>query len=345
MLNKEIFIHIGMGKSASSFLQEFIFPNLKHTLFVNNKYDLDNAYHPDELSKFISQLKSINPLMIDFDAVEKTIDTLSNTVVQPKCLISEEALFGNPFYNFNDSDAIARVLKCVFKQPKIIIVIRKQDDYLESWYKQLLHQGMSLSINTFLNYKNGRFLSYDDTYVNFPENLVNTDVYQYDYYKLIRNHYEVFGEENVLVLPYEMFRENKSEFMNRLLGFLGEEITENMMEKQKVSNRSYSLITGYLARFLNRFLLKPYNQCGFIPQNPFAAFFVKHRQKNIFYRLMANITVRLNLRWFLSQLDKLFYVKYDFMNEHQKKEILRIHHESNRNLSKLLDIDLQKYGY
>lgn len=286
----------------------------------------------------------MNPLMID---EEKTVKEFSESFEKSgikKVVISEEGLFGNAFYNFNNQQVIAQTLKKLFHQPKIIIVLRRQDTYLESRYKQLLHQGMSLTINRFLNYKKGKFLNYEESYSQYPNYFSNIDVYQHDYHKMVIEYFTIFGKENVLVLPYEMIKKDKVTFLTKVQNFMGLTSVPTVQGKPS-SNRSYSLLTAYLALIFNRFLLLPFNQCGFIPQNPFADYFVKHREKSYLHKMIMHIVIRANMRWLLTQFDKIFYIPHSFIDKKKRNKILDIHRESNRELAKEIGIDLSVYGY
>lgn len=111
------FIHIGLHKTGTTFLQETYFPTLPDLVLV----------------------RGIWPFRSILDAREK------------KLLISDEAISGNPFGGawLDEFRTNLLFLKKLFRDPAIIVGFRQHDSFLLSLYKQYLHQGGTREIKCF----------------------------------------------------------------------------------------------------------------------------------------------------------------------------------------------------
>jgi len=110
---KEVYIHVGYPKCASSFLQRNVFPYLKNVNFIYNR--VENKYgilYPH----FVSLCE----------------------LYEGKNLISCEQLTGNSFVHnkYCNGFEIAERLKRLYHNAGIIIIRRNKDLWLRSLYKQ-----------------------------------------------------------------------------------------------------------------------------------------------------------------------------------------------------------------
>jgi hypothetical protein len=309
-MNKEIFLHVGMHKTGSTFLQQDIFPRLNNIYITGTKtrsIRYDYLYEKDPFRKLALKFSLCNHLFLKLENERQVIDNFIGELIVNKILFTSESFVGTMFENYRDHLLFTSTIKKIFPEAKIIIIFRRQDDWLESVYKQTLHSGLSASINQFLNYRNGIFeQSSHGSYFG-----VNIDIHYYDWTHFIKNYIANFGEKNVLALPYEMLKYSQKEFLDRLYDFM--KVEPYYPERVSYSNRGYSLISSYIAFFMNKFL--GYNG-------------------------------RVRLRIFLQKyLDKIFYIKHEFINAEKRRIILDFYKEPNRDLSELLNIDLSKYGY
>lgn len=128
----EIFFHIGLHKTGTTFLQRAYFPKLD-----------------------ISYVKGGKPYF-------KVLNTIGST--NGKILISEENLSGELFSGSKitqfkaNVDAIAKS----FPSAGILIGVRKQSEFVLSSYKQHLHEGGTMDIYSLFNEKNTGVLKLED---------------------------------------------------------------------------------------------------------------------------------------------------------------------------------------
>ncbi len=133
-MNRQYFLHIGMHKTASTYLQKHIFPNFK---------DVD-YYHG------LSSLKGM-------------LFTLSNN----KIIISHESFQGSPIKTIKVNGPKGwiktrnhrfNILRDLFPKANIILVLRQHGQWISSMYRQYLHQGGLLDYKDFFSIKEDKLI-------------------------------------------------------------------------------------------------------------------------------------------------------------------------------------------
>ncbi|VEP12699.1 conserved hypothetical protein [Hyella patelloides LEGE 07179] len=132
---KKTYIHIGIPKTATTYLQNQIFPHIKSAYYVGRPYTQENhafnllQYADNTLFKpikFANELDKINKLASDKEYI----------------LISDEKFFGLTTCNFINRSLIAERLSSAMPNAEILIFIRNQEDFILSMYKQHVKMGM-----------------------------------------------------------------------------------------------------------------------------------------------------------------------------------------------------------
>lgn len=177
-------IHIGCPKSGSSFLQKYF------------------TEHPD-ISIDIDELKDFN-----FSGVINTEKILNKERAVGKYrVISSENLsvpafgFFNVDIEYKDFDVnvfrkqIANELYQMFPNAKILMIVRGIETLIPSIYSQYLIIGGTLSFSDFMK--------------KYKETLAIL----FDYDSIFELYSHFFGQSNILVLPYELLKQNPSNFL------------------------------------------------------------------------------------------------------------------------------------
>lgn len=325
-----VFFHIGMGKAGSTYLQQELFPNLKGISYV------DHFQYDNPVSSFLVKLYYEQNLWNAHSTEYKEKANLFLTSVDNR-LYSWESIVGNPYANFHNHFLFADVLKEICPEGKIILIIRKQDDYIHSQYMQAVQMGSAFSIRYFMNYSGGNF----GTYTPSPWKKANLDVKILNYMNFLNTYIKRFGKENVLILPYELLKENPGRFIKKIEAFTGSTYIEQSSQKlSSVHNKSYSLLSYYIAIIINGIT---------DPTCPSVIRFIKNilsKVFSVFNQRPGRKKSSFGLRHVLQNgLDRIFYIRADLLSPEQRKSILAFHKESNKQLDALYGLELKKYGY
>lgn len=152
MKNEKLFIHVGLPKTGTTFLQHEIFPKIKNVNFIHYQ---------------------------NF-AMEIYTDKLN--------IISNEELFGYKVRGSNAHDrfTIADRLKLCFPDAKIILGLRNKKTWLKSCYKQWVRDGGIHEYDYwFNNIFDVSFLNFDE-YINYLKSIFD-NVYIYTFENLKNN--------------------------------------------------------------------------------------------------------------------------------------------------------------
>ncbi|WP_234567148.1 hypothetical protein [Rhodohalobacter sp. 614A] len=154
------------------------------------------------------------------------------------------------FPNFTDiklaQKKVCLTLKELFPNGKILIITRGFRGVLLSGYSQFIRMGGTLTFD--------QFCKLTDQNID--------DFYNYDY--LIEIYFQIFGEDNVIVLPFELLLQSKSQFLAHLEEILG---LEHFEEEIGVHNKSMTgqdlfwhlWLSGITSKLLSIFGKRVYN--------------------------------------------------------------------------------------
>jgi hypothetical protein len=302
-------IHVGYPKALSSWLQDVVFKP-------------DNGFWP-AMGPLPVQRQIIDPAPFFYDPsninqflVEQLADDRSLIPV-----ISSEMLSGNMRHGGYNADDLAHRLYTTFPEPRILCVIREQKSMIRSLYSEVIKWGMPHSIENFLVPNRPRLApQYRHEYL------------QYD--GLVSHYQSSFGEENVLVIPYELFLMNPRSFLERLIDFI--QLPEIFRERclqvshSSVSNAGFSMTNLTLQRWINYWLVSnPYN---------YSALF-REKEKDVWERDEAMVNRE---KWLPGAFNNYLERKLARTIE---KEVSNVFRESNNRLQKLIDFDLADYNY
>lgn len=307
-----LLIHIGLPKCASSWLQEKLF--VKELDFFS---DMTTPGPGPKTS--VRLMRQLLPLDSPYFNKQEAHNYFMKHLIFPAFekgmipVFSRERLSGLQIGGCFDRVMIAERLHSLFPKGKILIIIREQNDLIRSLYAQYIKGGGTSTLNRFLTQK---WLS---PYIPMH------NLEQHNFYKLVSLYTELFGEERVLFLPYELFKESPSEFVLRITKFSGSgKVVNSTLWKEKI-NPTPSESNLALRRRFNRIAV---GRRGWINQNALI-YSQKVRMVWPFLVLPKPIDKRI-ARKMKNEIDD--YVKGSF-------------EESNRELQKRTDINLAGLGY
>jgi hypothetical protein len=328
---KPVYLHVGMPKTGTTFLQARCFPHLKGI-----------RYQHKELTALLDRVIYTNPIFLDLPRAGREAGVVLEKMNDAGLLISNERLFGNMLRNFHDNVHLTCCLKAMFPAAKVIVVVRRQDTLVESIYKQSLQSYYYQRLDSFLNYRRQTFADAGD-WLGPP----SLDLKLLDLHRYVRHYAEQFGRENVAVLPYELLGRDRRAFLAELATALNVEPFYPAHDYRE--NRSYSWLSCKVARVLNRFVRVEGDGARllqFIPNKPFSSFLSRRSSGRRVYRTLRALNSRLTLRHVLQNgLDRIIYVERNLINKKKRRLIMALHRDSNARLDEEFNLNLKSFGY
>lgn len=218
-------IHIGLPKTASTTLQNRLFATQSKFAYVGR---INNGYANEATRELIERVTIQDSLDYDHERTAALFRSLPQLVADrgKPTLVSAESLSVD---GRADRRLIAERLYRLFAPAKVLIMLRAQPSMLQSMYLNHLRGSSQrlVSLDHWL----------DDTYGGLRFN----DLYRIglNYEPLVRAYDDVFGLDNVVVLPFELVRDPQSIFYARLAGLVDEqvELVRHVFQKNSDNQR------------------------------------------------------------------------------------------------------------
>jgi hypothetical protein len=256
---KKLFLHVGPGKTGTTFLQEKVFGRLEETKYIPYpKINTKNGYI--EFGNIF--LFSPHIWEDDTSGVTKSLLEQVKRGEAKTVLVSSENIhggFGFPpngwiekppkmydaydlrFHDRHDPSslsshlyALTKSLKEVVKEVGIIFTIRRQDKKIASEYAQISDRVWGAS--------QSNFSKWVESLMSKPLGYYKGGGVNIDYYKSIKEIEKVVGKKNLLVTVFENMKQDIESYVKRILMFLNCKEIKKVLRKieiKKVNSRSY----------------------------------------------------------------------------------------------------------
>jgi hypothetical protein len=213
------FLHIGLHKTASTWLQKVVFDH-HPDMFVFQPATREKKSHEviGRIYQTPTGLFDTEQWWSDFKQETSDLDFAGKIVG-----ISYEVLAGDMIHG-RDAMVFARRCHDLFGQTKVILVLRHPVEYINSMYQQYVVQGGAFTMQTLLQ----------------DRTIPGADIaHKLDFQVLIDIQHRIWSPENVLVLPFELMRNDRYDFLSRIWEFLGvnepEKLNANAHIRESVS--------------------------------------------------------------------------------------------------------------
>ena len=336
-----LYLHIGLIKTATTFLMHEVFPLVSsiHYLRKPKSELVEGMPHHGIFSRFFKRSPVIWSEMGQrlFDEIlgEEDAKCGSQDVLIADEEMGVDLTYPCPFYGSrwtqagNDAfrlrkhlEALSEVaLKRGFAQVRVLVTVRRQDTWLASAYAQRSDRLPEAS--------QGHFEHFVHTLLD-PAADYHRNGMRLNYNLLYQQLVQAVGRENVLVLPYELIERDLGRFLGKCFAFM------------EVSQQRVRPIYDALTQDE----IKQYNKRSVSPKEwaiqPRTIADAKHRvhlwPRRIFEYF--GLPIEVPLRWPEFGRGKKIYLT-DALTE----EILQTYEASNRLLDGAVNVELSQYGY
>ncbi|ADE13578.1 hypothetical protein Nhal_0386 [Nitrosococcus halophilus Nc 4] len=225
---REVVFYCGAHKTASSMIRKFL---RKNENFLEAKCDI-KSYDREviinsDFFNVISKLSSYQEVQnSEWNKGRDSFLSFMDAGNYSKYLFHNEDFFTAMF--FNNVGAISRYLSWVAEgmNTKVIIYVRNQVDYIESWYLQKIHTGNIVSFDKYLSRINLNGFSWTKVLDAIASN---------------------FGRENVNCIPYESIQHGSKEYLQNFISLLTDKNIDISNYDTEGQNRSFSGIAVDMA--------------------------------------------------------------------------------------------------
>lgn len=312
MLTDNWVIHVGYPRAGSTWLQNNFFPFLLDVEFIGTNSAIKKGWSY-ELRFLFNDTNFVDfcPLKIRDFINKNTQEIDSNKTWIWSC----EALIGFYKKGFQNSRINADNLKLTFGNVKIIIVIRNQIEHLKSLYRHYLKWGGITSLDFLLAVPHSRNAEFK------TDDLI--------YHKLIKYYIDIFGESNVLIIPFELLIEDQEKFVIDICNFIDCSIPSLDVINSQPQNEGIKGNFCHYVRLLNYFTKTPFNPDGLIDY-----------QLPIFKKINLHQIAQQVAAW-----EEKKGINRSLLSQSKEEELKCLYRGENNKLQKLTKYNLTKYGY
>jgi len=293
---KKNIVHIGFPRSASTFIQDSFFPKVK-------KMDYLGKPHSKEIHL---AMRNLNYLDNESYLESKASEVLKSAVKEKPIIISNEGISHAELGTSITQDpyVIAKRLREIFGDATIIIIIREQLNWFESYY---LRRTKSYLMG-------GLFQSPNEFFFNHYHSPGNGVLGRIDYLKIYKSFKKVFSD--VEIIPYEELKFDRELFIEKLINIVGEKISIDDFKPINVKTTKLRILFGYMNRliipgiltFPFKFAPKKIKKkwINFLEKGPKAKINFSNKIKNIMAEIFSESNKKLN------EIKNLNLDKYDY---------------------------------
>ena len=332
------YVHIGFPKSASTSLQNFYFGQREDILHLGNGYNASGNSYIDEAVETVCEVdvrlkkevlfdakRSRAALTPHFDAAERD---------GRKAVGISSEFFCFPLGNEVDTaDKARRLHRIMGEGTTAIIIVREQFSLLRSLYLEMVKGGYGGTYRKFLEYT----LLYQ----------VRSWCHDFAFHHLYELYADLFGADNVVLLPFETLKHEPAVFLGRLATSLG--LPDDTTELRQVNQQSetkgfYEQLRRYNQRFPHEFgglFYEPFNM------NRMRSYFHNELELAVPHDRLADDFVRGPINQAAQRFNQISPLPDIDLNVPKaiEEHFEAIYAPSNAKLARYIDTDLAKLGY
>lgn len=311
-------LHVGHEKCASTWLEQYLFPNIPDTqpLWIY-------PWNSSEWARTIREdIRHADPLDFSAEELRSFLKKHTEDLDGPSTGIwAVNTMTGSWLRGSRDRLRYAKRLRDVFGNPEILMIIREQTDAIPSYYSQYLKLGGTLSLEGFLE-------------AETHQTEFRLEHLRYD--RTIPLYQDLFGEDHLRVVPFELIKEDPQEFADAICQSLGFNPPTIPDEGKTSSNSGYDPSEYGAIRALNRASTSQMN-----PGKPFTIFDLDNPDESALTRMAKPYGVARRIGACISRLRR----GERGLDEETREELLEYYRRGNRQVDEGIEHDLESLGY
>ncbi len=320
----KIYIHVGLHRTGSTFLQKIFFKNLaqKNSNIIFNDNKILKILKDEYIKKIIKNV------FIDASYLKKKIDEEVNKISSENnekiLIISDENLIPDDLFYKNKKKLFdnLKILNEIFYKPNILIFIREHKSFIKSLYNQFVNEGFYIPFHQYIE----------------QSEEPNIDVAKLNYKKLIeilegsfKNRYYLFKHENFddnLNFLVEIFNSN-NEIINKSKKKLNKSLTEYQINILIFLEKNFriSKFENFLYSFFSKLILNDIDKESFKDNK-------KKRTMKFIIMKLFNYLVKLIMNFKFSRIIKLIKINFFYKKQTNLEEKINFNFENYVELDK-----------
>ncbi len=227
-MTSPVYLHIGLHKTATRFLQRSVFAHLDPAQFNYNPQPL-----VDRLYRHIRYPQ-------DAQAGAAFIEEAARVRADGrKLLISLPDISGDMYNSHENARHNLQVLQQQYPQARVLYFVRNQADWLLSAYRQSIQKGMFGPLEVFLNFYDGEFRPKT---AQRRGGMRNVDAHGLRLLDIYKAYADTYGGDNVYLIRYEDFQKHREGVTRQLAQWLQTDTVPVHKDGGKRHNRSFSAL-------------------------------------------------------------------------------------------------------
>ena len=245
---QNVIVHIGLHKTATTFLQQAFFPLHAETCgYIDAR---------KQMRGFLNEVLYTHDFEFDAERVRQiAVEELQNAgAAEDRLLISDEQFCGSPWDNAVSRKRYFDRLMAVFPEARVILVLRNQADMIRSLYLQYVKTGGTAHWRTFFSHKKHPLSIGLKAYLNYGAYVQYME--------------ETIGIERMGCFFYEEMLSDPMLFLKSIAAFAEFEISEEDVSKIIHRKKNPSITTFWVGPllFLNNFFKSYRHPSHLLPQ-------------------------------------------------------------------------------
>jgi len=323
-----IYLHIGLPKTGTTYLQKQIFPKLHSLNYLHKPLTTFLQDGSDPIYGIMDRAFKHSAAIwegLGDEIFSRLTRELKDPSIEPRSLlISDEGAVGSrPYFLRSHLNQFSKkAAEWGFESLKIICIFRRQDQWIGSHYAQTSNRNPNASQRD--------FEAFVDAWLDKKQRYYSKGIVL-DYKTLRDQLVMAVGADSVLMLPYELLKTDSPAYINRILDFLNANVdsialeggTETNSQRNAPKHNVHSLTHDVWA--IRDQTLKDTRTIQLRPGRLFNALGLP----TVIPLRLPNVSREPSIR----------------LTEPLKKKVLAAYAQSNRAFAADLGMDLKQYGY